>query len=154
MNRVIDIPDPATMEAFGARLASVCDAVQLITLQGELGAGKTTLVRGMLRGLGHAGAVKSPTYTLVEPYEIAGHALYHFDLYRLAGAQELDDIGLRDYLDAAALCVVEWPERGGAQLPQPDLQIIFDSRTATRRLHIRALGAQGRQALETLRWLG
>lgn len=154
MNRVFDIPDAATMEAFGARLASVCDAVQLITLQGELGAGKTTLVRGMLRGLGYNGTVKSPTYTLVEPYEVAGRAVYHFDLYRLAAAQELDDIGLRDYLDTAALCVIEWPERGGTQLPEPDLQIVFDSRTAMRQLQITARSTLGIRALETLCWPG
>lgn len=154
MNRVFDIPDAATMEAFGARLANVCDAIQLITLQGELGAGKTTLVRGVLRGLGYGGTVKSPTYTLVEPYEIAGRAVYHFDLYRLAAALELDDIGLRDYLDAAALCMIEWPERGAAQIPEPDWQIVFDSCAGGRRLDIIARTAPGHSALEALRWPG
>ncbi|MHB8747090.1 MAG: tRNA (adenosine(37)-N6)-threonylcarbamoyltransferase complex ATPase subunit type 1 TsaE [Gammaproteobacteria bacterium] len=154
MNREFSIPDARAMEAFGACLAATSAGLQLITLQGELGAGKTTLVRGMLRGLGHAGTVKSPTYTLVEPYDVAGRSLYHFDLYRLAVAQELDDIGLRDYLDAEALCVVEWPERGGKQLPPPDLQIVFDSRTATRLLTIAAQSARGVHALQTLRWPG
>ena len=154
MNREFSIPDAAAMEAFGTCLAVACAGLQLITLQGELGAGKTTLVRGMLRGLGHVGTVKSPTYTLVEPYDVGGRFLYHFDLYRLAVAQELDDIGLRDYLDAEALCVVEWPERGGEQLPLPDLQIVFDSRTATRLLTIAAQSVRGVHALQTLQWPG
>ena len=147
MSLRIDVPDADAMEALGARLALACAGAALITLQGELGAGKTTLVRGMLRGLGHQGKVKSPTYTLVEPYEIGARRVYHFDLYRLGSATELDDIGLRDYLDAEALCVVEWPERGGARLPVPDLRIVIDYADAGRVVTLDAQSGRGQGLL-------
>ncbi len=105
----------------------------LVTLQGDLGAGKTTLVRAFLRALGWQGAVKSPTYTLVESYELPQGQVVHFDLYRLADAEELENLGVRDYFTADTLCWVEWPERGQQLLPPADLA-----------LSLRSDGAEGR----------
>ena len=116
------LADDQATEALGAALAERVVA-GVVWLQGDLGAGKTTLVRGWLRALGHAGAVKSPTYTIVEPYRLNDRPIYHFDLYRLADAEELEMIGGRDYFDENALCLVEWPQRAGAALPKPTLVV-------------------------------
>jgi tRNA threonylcarbamoyladenosine biosynthesis protein TsaE len=148
-NKLLTIASAEDMEALGARLAQACSGAALITLQGELGTGKTTLVRGLLHGLGHRGKVKSPTYTLVEPYELGERRVYHFDLYRLGAAEELDDIGLRDYLDADALCLVEWPERGAARLPEPDLQIVLDYAGSARTVSLVPRSARGQTLLQT-----
>lgn len=145
---LLTIAGAEDMEALGARLAHVCTDGVLITLQGELGAGKTTLVRGLLHGLGHQGTVKSPTYTLVEPYEVGDRRVYHFDLYRLGAAEELDDIGLRDYLDAEALCLVEWPERGAGRLPASDLHVVLSYAGAGRTASLAAHSARGQALLE------
>ena len=122
------MPDPAATEALGRALAASAGAGRLLYLRGELGSGKTTLVRGLLRALGHAGRVKSPTYTLVEPYELSSLHFYHFDFYRLKNNLEWEQAGFREYFNAAAMCVVEWPERVAGLLPQPDLdlQLLFD----------------------------
>ena len=109
-------------ETFGALLAGVLPKHAVIFLEGELGAGKTTLVRGILRGFGWAGTVKSPTYTILEPYELPQQNLYHFDLYRLADAEELEYLGLRELL-GEGLLFFEWPERGEALLPPADITV-------------------------------
>ncbi|MBI3345327.1 MAG: tRNA (adenosine(37)-N6)-threonylcarbamoyltransferase complex ATPase subunit type 1 TsaE [Gammaproteobacteria bacterium] len=126
------------MEALGARLAAQYPS-GIVYLQGELGAGKTTLVRGWLRALGYQGKVKSPTYTLIEPYDLSGRRIYHFDLYRLTDPHELENIGARDYLRPDALCLIEWPERGGSLLPSPDLWIIIEHRREQRRIRLDAM---------------
>ncbi|MBN4053713.1 tRNA (adenosine(37)-N6)-threonylcarbamoyltransferase complex ATPase subunit type 1 TsaE [Haliea sp. AH-315-K21] len=117
------LEDETAMEAFGATLADFMDTGGLVTLSGDLGAGKTTLVRGFMHAIGHKGAVKSPTYTLVEPYDINGRSVMHFDLYRLSTPEELEYLGFRDYLDGSTLCLIEWPEKAKGFLPEPDLAI-------------------------------
>ena len=109
--------------AFGAELANWGLASELIWLRGELGAGKTTLVRGFLRALGHQGAVKSPTYTLLEPYALGNTRVLHFDFYRIVDARELAYIGIDELLAEAAVKLVEWPERAGGKFPQPDIDV-------------------------------
>jgi len=130
------------MLRLGARLAHIIRPPMLVYLYGPLGAGKTTLVRGILQGLNHTGSVKSPTYTIVEPYKLADFTLYHFDLYRLNDPAELEALGFRDYLSGDSLCLLEWPERGQGWLPPADVNISIDYRSSdpsTRRLKVEGL---------------
>ncbi len=134
----------AAMLEYGIAIAKQMRRDELVFLEGELGAGKTTLARGILRGLGFSGHVKSPTYTLVEPYEFDGQRVYHFDFYRIKDAEELEYIGLDDLLGERAIKLVEWPERASGRLPRPDrvvrirvendgrvIEHTFDDRVAT-----------------------
>ncbi len=141
----------AEMEALGAKLAARVGNARLINLHGPLGAGKTTLVRGMLHGLGHAGAVKSPTFTLVEPYVFGDRRFYHFDLYRLNDPGELEFLGLRDYLDGKGVCVVEWAERAQGVLPSPDADIMIEPTETGRMVRITTFTPRGDVLLEALR---
>lgn len=141
------ISDEDAMVALGGNLADALQERAVVYLHGDLGAGKTTFCRGVLRHFGHQGAVKSPTYTLVEPYEVNGHHIYHFDLYRLADPEELEFIGGRDYFSEAALFLIEWPCRGQGELPPPDLEITLSYHLPGRKADIVAGSEAGRQAL-------
>jgi tRNA threonylcarbamoyladenosine biosynthesis protein TsaE len=137
------VPDGQAMEGLGQCLARSARRPGVIYLRGDLGTGKTTLVRGLLRGFGYHGKVKSPTYTLVEPYPIDDLTIYHLDLYRLGSPEELEWIGIRDLLAESALLLVEWPERGDGVLPPADLVISLGYLGQCREVHFQALTAAG-----------
>ncbi|MEI8055671.1 MAG: tRNA (adenosine(37)-N6)-threonylcarbamoyltransferase complex ATPase subunit type 1 TsaE [bacterium] len=122
----ITIKTAIAMQKFGAVVAKACEPGCTIYLHGELGAGKTTLVRGFLREFGHQGHVRSPTFTLLEPYQLDAALVCHFDLYRLINAEEFAYIGGRDYFSQQSICLIEWPERGRGFLPEADLTCNFD----------------------------
>ena len=141
------IDNEQEMVTLGQQLAKACGGRGIVYLHGNLGAGKTTFCRGVLRHFGHQGAVKSPTYTLVEPYNVAGQKVYHFDLYRLADPEELEFIGGRDYFSDNGLCLVEWPCRGEGELPDADLEITFDYNLPGRKATIIAGTRNGERML-------
>ncbi len=137
--------------ALGQRLAKLLCPGDMLFLQGDLGAGKTTLARGILRGLGYTQSIKSPTYTIVEPYQENGVLLYHFDLYRINDPFELMDIGLTDYLSADAILLVEWPQKASVLLPEPTLvcELALSSDT-TRHVVFKAHNSRGVSILSAL----
>jgi tRNA threonylcarbamoyladenosine biosynthesis protein TsaE len=137
------LADEDAMVTLGNRIAQVTEGHGIIFLDGDLGAGKTTLSRGIIRGLGHVGAVKSPTFTLVEPYEIGDIRAFHFDLYRLVDPEELEFLGIRDYLEDDALCLIEWPQKGAGFLPKPDLTITISPHDSGRSLNLSPQGLRG-----------
>jgi len=137
------ISSPEQMESLGRRLALACSAGTQIHLSGDLGAGKTTLVRGFLHGLGYSGKVKSPTYTLVETYQLDQVAIFHFDFYRVNQPDEIENIGFRDYEDQEAICLIEWPEKAGDLLGQPDVLIRFIIHGNIRELELVAYDLKG-----------
>lgn len=143
-SRTLWLEDEGATEALGGSLATLGEGGVLF-LQGDLGAGKTTLTRGLLRALGHAGSVKSPTYTLVEPYEALQPPVYHFDLYRLGEPEELEFMGIRDYFATDCLAVVEWPERGAGVLPEPDCRVTLSVADGGREVRIQAFSERGRR---------
>jgi tRNA threonylcarbamoyladenosine biosynthesis protein TsaE len=147
MKRVL--ADAQATALLGEQLASAITP-GIIYMQGDLGAGKTTLARGLLRALGHTGKVRSPTYTLVEPYVFASRRVYHLDLYRLADAEELEWLGLRDMLAEAALLLVEWPERGSGFLPSSDLSIDLEFAGGGREARLLAATPVGQHWLDSL----
>jgi tRNA threonylcarbamoyladenosine biosynthesis protein TsaE len=136
----------------GAGLAASLEGGMLVTLRGELGAGKTTLARGILRGLGHAGPVKSPSYAVVEHYRFSSLYFYHFDFYRFADPREWETAGFAEYFRDDSVALVEWPERAGGFLPPPDLDLALSMRddATGRTLVATATTPRGERALATL----
>ena len=141
----------AAQESLGAALGQRLVPGLVVHLRGEIGAGKTTLTRGLLRGLGITAAVKSPTYTLVEPYQGPAGPVYHFDLYRLADPEELHFFGAEEYFSPEAICILEWAERAGLALPSPDLILQAEYRdSGSRTVRLAARTEAGNEVLEAL----
>ena len=145
---LINLPNEAAMLDFAGQFHQALPLGCLVYLRGTLGVGKTTFVRGCLRAAGYQGKVKSPTFTLVEEYNLQGRAVYHFDLYRLADPEELEWMGLRDYLRPDALCFIEWPERGEGLLPNADVEIDLCIKGLSRNLSILPISSKGCKILE------
>jgi tRNA threonylcarbamoyladenosine biosynthesis protein TsaE len=147
----VHLVDEDATRALGARVAAVLHPGLVIHLVGDLGAGKTTLVRGMLRALGFTGKVKSPTYTLVELYTASSLDLYHFDFYRFHHPREWQEAGLAEHFNAQSVCVVEWPEKAAGLLPAPDLRITLAPAEGGRDATAEAMTDAGNACLERLR---
>jgi tRNA threonylcarbamoyladenosine biosynthesis protein TsaE len=152
---VFDCTEERTTERLGASIAAAVEGADqgplLVTFTGELGAGKTTLVRAILRGLGHTGPVPSPTYMLLEPYELAGWNIAHLDFYRLKSADELENLGLRDWLAGRRLVLVEWPENASGGLPSPDVTVLMRLADGARSVELSAPTARGQALVATAR---
>jgi tRNA threonylcarbamoyladenosine biosynthesis protein TsaE len=151
----VRLPDEAATQRLGRLLAPLLQPGMVVWLNGDLGAGKTTLTRALLRGLGYAGLVKSPTYTLVEVYVVSSLYFYHFDFYRFNEPEEFDDAGLGDYFRSDAVCLVEWPEKAAGFVPAADLALDFRfadaSPEAGRDVDLVAHGEAGHQCLSALK---
>lgn len=146
----VQLDNEEAQVAFGKALGQALQGRGLVYLEGELGAGKTTMTRGMLRAYGYQGAVKSPTYTLVEPYELGSQRIYHLDLYRLSDPEELEFIGGRDVLADDAIIFVEWPSRGEGWLPTPDLRLVLEVTVQGRFASLTACSSKGEDVLVLL----
>jgi len=143
----LHLADEAATLALGARIASAVGPGLSIHLCGELGAGKTTLARGLIRALGYEGKVKSPSYSLVELYTVSRLHLYHFDFYRFDDPKAWQDSGFREHFNEASVCLVEWPEKAGAALPRPDLRITLTPASSGRDVRLEAFSEAGRRCL-------
>jgi tRNA threonylcarbamoyladenosine biosynthesis protein TsaE len=145
-----DVYGEVAMEGLGEVASSALKMGGVVYLEGDLGMGKTTLVRGVLRGLGYQGPVKSPTYTIVEPYELPSLEVYHFDLYRVSDAEELEFMGIRDYFTESGLCLIEWAEMGRGALPEADLVVSLNLIRQGRHVSLEAQTEKGLAALKVL----
>lgn len=150
----LELSDEAATLALGAALAPHVSPGMVVNLEGDLGAGKTTLVRGWLRALGETGSVRSPTYTLVEPHVVSGVNFYHIDLYRINQPEEVWDAGLDECFSEDAICLVEWPGKGGACVPAPDLRIRLVVCGLARQAIIETTSERGKQCLTTCKLPG
>jgi tRNA threonylcarbamoyladenosine biosynthesis protein TsaE len=144
------LENEADTESIGAALAETLTSGLVIYLCGDLGAGKTTLVRGALRGLGHTGKVKSPTYTLIEPYTVSRLHLYHFDFYRFAVPEEYLEAGLEEYFEGRGVCLVEWPDKASPYIAQPDVEVRLTVAGSGRRFEATALTEAGRTCIRKM----
>lgn len=149
VRRRCHLADEAATLAFGAKLAQELKPGMTFYLEGDLGAGKTTLVRGLLRALGHSGRVRSPTYTLAETYSLPAFELYHYDLYRMQDPREWLDAGFRDATDGRAVSLIEWPEKAAGWLPAPDVIIRLAITDDAREIECEATSPRGAHYLET-----
>lgn len=148
----IFLADDAASIALGKQIAQGLPGTQCtFHLKGDLGAGKTTFSRGFIQSLGHTGNVKSPTYTLVEHYQLNERDIFHFDLYRLADPEELDYLGLDDYFTGNAICLIEWPEKAGNYLPAPDIEISLSYHQQGRLAEITAMSPLGESLIKNLK---
>lgn len=151
---ILRAPNSGGMEALGARLGCTCKGLGatglLVFLKGDLGAGKTTLVRGFIHAFDYKGHVKSPTYTLVEPYELSSFSIYHFDFYRLSDPLELEYMGVQDYFHTMAICLVEWPERANDFLPLADINIDIRFEGEGRRVKLVGLSETGHRIVSAM----
>jgi tRNA threonylcarbamoyladenosine biosynthesis protein TsaE len=148
----LKLPDAAATLRLGEALAAGVAPGTVLFISGDLGAGKTTLVRGLLQGLGYAGRAKSPTYALVEPYTFSSIDLYHFDFYRFKDRSEWLNSGFREYFNPDSVCVVEWPEKARDLLSPPDLQIRLEFDGEARRAQLEARSKAGKAWLSSLRF--
>jgi tRNA threonylcarbamoyladenosine biosynthesis protein TsaE len=146
----LTLPNEEAMLDFGGKLAEHCSPPLNIFLHGQLGAGKTTFVRGFLKGLGHKGKVKSPSYNLVESYELGKKSIFHFDFYRIQDMHELDFIGIQDYWQPSSIFLIEWPEKGGTILPPVDLACHLEWAGLGRKLSIEAKSPAGEKVVSAL----
>jgi tRNA threonylcarbamoyladenosine biosynthesis protein TsaE len=146
----LHLPDESATRALGAALAAFIEPGCIIYLSGPLGSGKTTFVRGLLVGFGHTGTVKSPTFSLVEPYVLSRLHFYHFDLYRIKTPEEWDESGFREYFDGQSISLIEWPEKALAHLPGEDLWLTFAVSAQGRKLTIEAATERGKRCREQL----
>ncbi|WP_277266767.1 tRNA (adenosine(37)-N6)-threonylcarbamoyltransferase complex ATPase subunit type 1 TsaE [Nitrosomonas nitrosa] len=145
---ILPLADETATLALGEKIAKILRPGLVIFLQGDLGAGKTTLTRGILRAMGHPGKVKSPTYNLVEIYKFSRLYLYHFDFYRFDDPLEWEEAGFRDYFNADTICIIEWPEKAGKLIPEADITISFQFTQLGREICIQAGTETGKQCLQ------